>query len=317
MGDKTPKAGEWWFRSDMAQRYLCHGVNCKGKFIFEKWDGTVFAWVDLDGLHHEPDCIGWDWVPPKYVTQDRVPARRGLDQRRWVRDDTPLTGWADASVLRHTYGDRAVHGYINLHGGRLELRCLEKDLPPAKPEWPKYYETLVPQSYAYLRSDKENTVVLVNLDGTENPPIHWVGARPYTEITEAEAKAWIVPPVKPPEQARLEVQVGKKYVRRDGRVSGPIEYSGGTDYPFRDSVTHFTYKSDGTWDVTRHPAAEDLVSEYVEPAKPEALFLFMDTYGRLYAAEKAEQTTHKRVGVTGFGQVVTEVGSDGCYLVGR
>lgn len=310
----APKANEWWFRDDGERRVFIHGISRKGEPIVETEHDDVYTDDWWEGWHHEPDCTGWDWVPPKYVTQDRVPARPGLDQRRWVRDDTPLTGWADASVLRHTYGDKAVHGFVNPAGGRLELRCLEKDLPPAKPEWPKYYETLVPQSYAYLRSDKENTVVLVNLDGTENPPTHWVGARHYTEITEAEAKARIVPPVKPPEQTRLEVQVGKRYVRRDGQVTGLIVYSGSTDYPFRDSVRHLTYKSDGVWDVTRHPTTEDLVSEYVEPAKSGALCLFMDTYGRLYAAEKAEQTTHKRVGVTGFGQVVTEVGSDGCYL---
>lgn len=74
-----------------------------------------------------------------YVTQDRVPARPGIDQRRWVNSDGMVMArdndWTDCEGSVADSGDMVRHGY-EYCGSRLELRCLRKDLPEENPPGP-------------------------------------------------------------------------------------------------------------------------------------------------------------------------------------
>ena len=63
----------------------------------------------------------------------------------------------------------------------------------------------------------------------------------------------------------MKIEVGKRYVRRDGSVSGVISRNDDPDYPFTDELDDYTEGGYFWVSATAHPA--DLVSEYVEPVK--------------------------------------------------
>lgn len=72
--------------------------------------------------------------PDDWVTQDRVPARDGIDQRRYVFDGVPAK-WDDAENIGWPDRSAAVHGARA--GGTntiIELRCRRKDLPTVAPK---------------------------------------------------------------------------------------------------------------------------------------------------------------------------------------
>lgn len=68
----------------------------------------------------------------------------------------------------------------------------------------------------------------------------------------------------------MQLEYGKRYVRRDGKVTGPLEKNKNPstifEYPFLDPVSTKSYALDGIYDIT-HPVPQnyDLVSEYVPP----------------------------------------------------
>lgn len=64
--------------------------------------------------------------PDDWVTQDRVPARPGIDERQWVQYDGTALGWVPVKKIGWS---GMKHGDV-IHGDRLELRCRRKDLPP-------------------------------------------------------------------------------------------------------------------------------------------------------------------------------------------
>ena len=75
--------------------------------------------------------------PDDWVTQDRVPARVGIDERRWIRKDVKTTipdlaNWKDCFEASACFRDKAVNGFEhpNEPGLFLELRCRRRDLPP-------------------------------------------------------------------------------------------------------------------------------------------------------------------------------------------
>lgn len=85
--------------------------------------------------------------PDDWVTQDRVPARPGIDERQWVQYDGTALGWVPVKKIGWS---GMKHGDV-IHGDRLELRCRRKDLPPL-PEQPKtetvvFYEVIVKQGF--------------------------------------------------------------------------------------------------------------------------------------------------------------------------
>jgi hypothetical protein len=67
--------------------------------------------------------------PDDWVTQDRVPFREGIDQRRWIDKHGNVVNrfnWTN-DVCSSLSG--CSHGYISSHQQRLEIRCRRKDLP--------------------------------------------------------------------------------------------------------------------------------------------------------------------------------------------
>ena len=67
----------------------------------------------------------------------------------------------------------------------------------------------------------------------------------------------------------LTLKVGKRYVRRDGEVSGPLIANPDTEssYPFMDPDTRAIFTASGDY-WHDEISDEDLISEY-KPAKPE------------------------------------------------
>jgi len=92
-------------------------------------------------------------------------------------------------------------------------------------------------------------------------------------ITEATATAArltaILDKIESREVKPLQLEVGKRYVRRDGEVSGLIESWSGSDYQFKDSRTWSTYTKFGQFDVDDEKNQLDLITEYTEQAAPE------------------------------------------------
>jgi hypothetical protein len=67
----------------------------------------------------------------------------------------------------------------------------------------------------------------------------------------------------------MKLEVGKRYVRRDGKVTGPLKRSDNPTYPF------YCEELKATWEVTGElfpprSTPADLVAEYVEPQQPTA-----------------------------------------------
>ena len=67
--------------------------------------------------------------PDDWVTQDRVLARDGIDQRRYIYSGDP-GDWDDASQIDWPDRSLAVHGADCGDCTILELRCRRRDLPP-------------------------------------------------------------------------------------------------------------------------------------------------------------------------------------------
>jgi len=66
----------------------------------------------------------------------------------------------------------------------------------------------------------------------------------------------------------LQLEVGKRYVRRDGKISGVVVACKHDEYTFKDTATNEKYLPNGRyWDECEEP--EDLITEYTEPAAPE------------------------------------------------
>ena len=63
----------------------------------------------------------------------------------------------------------------------------------------------------------------------------------------------------------MQIEIGTRYVRRDGTVSSTIVRSSGQFYPFKDPVTQQTYTDTGYVLSAREHRDADLISEYIEP----------------------------------------------------
>ena len=67
----------------------------------------------------------------------------------------------------------------------------------------------------------------------------------------------------------MKIEAGKRYVRRDGAISGMIrEDCNDEDYPFWDDSDGSSYNEYGMW-LTGTEHDEDLIREYVEPQPAE------------------------------------------------
>ena len=62
----------------------------------------------------------------------------------------------------------------------------------------------------------------------------------------------------------MKLELGKRYTRRDGTITGPLEYSNSWLYPFCDPADDELY-SDGGLCIIDDESGEDLIAEYTEP----------------------------------------------------
>jgi len=62
----------------------------------------------------------------------------------------------------------------------------------------------------------------------------------------------------------IKLESGKRYVRRDGKVSGPLAIAHNDEYPFVDEVHDEDYMADGSYIMTSLERPEDLVEEATE-----------------------------------------------------
>lgn len=192
---KKPEPGQWLVMNDRPNtKVFLVGKNAKGQWVIEWEDGDTSVDATLDDWHHEPSCDSWTWQPKDWVTQDRVPARPGIDQIRWSSWD-PDQDWITAR--QYFLETKFKHGDTDPNDGlTLSVRCLRKDLPPLPEVWPKYYETTVPGELAFLRRDTATVATYVLTDGKEDGAIVWGCADEWRkELTESEALSRIVKPV--------------------------------------------------------------------------------------------------------------------------
>ena len=64
----------------------------------------------------------------------------------------------------------------------------------------------------------------------------------------------------------MKIEAGKRYVRRDGEISGVIgvvDRPAWAEYTFSDG--YLTYRQDGVYDQWTGVCVDDLISEYIEP----------------------------------------------------
>ena len=75
-----------------------------------------------------------DVCPEAWVTQDRVPARGDVDERRWIYQSGGAGHWESAKMIQWC-PQAPSNGHI-ASGMRLEIRCRRKYLPTSHPEIP-------------------------------------------------------------------------------------------------------------------------------------------------------------------------------------
>lgn len=63
----------------------------------------------------------------------------------------------------------------------------------------------------------------------------------------------------------MKLEIGKRYVRRDGFVTGPLENNTSPDYPLWDDDHTRSYTPNGAY-LLGETNLEDIVAEYEEPA---------------------------------------------------
>jgi len=92
---------------------------------------------------------------------------------------------------------------------------------------------------------------------------HFVSDNVY--LSGCDGWTWKPPePVKP----KLQLEVGKRYVKRNGVISGWLqknEQAYFETHPFRDGISQHTYKENGIWKENGAESEYDLIAEYVEP----------------------------------------------------
>lgn len=66
------------------------------------------------------------------------------------------------------------------------------------------------------------------------------------------------------EYRTMKLEVGKRYVQRDGTVTGELVESGSPHYPFKCQELDRAWEKDGTW-LEGFVSLQDIVAEYKEP----------------------------------------------------
>ena len=108
--------------------------------------------------------------PEEWVTQDRVPARPGIDQRRYRYEYGGCGTWEDSACM--AWSKPPLHG-AKLGNDTLELRCRRKDLPPLPDQKP----TELPEG-----AKESNPKDII---GSKKPAIGYVPCAPLFELGAA------------------------------------------------------------------------------------------------------------------------------------
>lgn len=125
---------------DTASTYFCvEESGRESRNSAYKWDQslvTSVAWKQVTQAEAEVRIKKPEPVesPDDWVTQDVVPFRPNIDQRRWVT----VTGGVACDwefVDEINTAQPVVHGALNKCSNRLEIRCRRKHLPPPKPSY--------------------------------------------------------------------------------------------------------------------------------------------------------------------------------------
>ena len=182
------------------------------------WDDSAnHGWVDDEGdtlllrcrasqlpevCSAEPQSVE---DPDEWVVQDRVPARPGVDERRYIWSDGGVGSWADCASMN--WSVPPAHGMkAPSCSATVELRCRRSDLPKVEqPEqWPKYYTGTSPGT-AYVRRPSKTECIVVEEDGHEAGIINWCDwdDRMRKQLTEAEAMALLKKPESQPAKTRV------------------------------------------------------------------------------------------------------------------
>ena len=95
-------------------------------------DRTRITQAEAESLVKKPEPVE---SPDDWVTQDRVPARVGIDSEHWSNwgvDEWHVIGSKQISAQR-----KMMHGNVDEQEDTLSLRCRRRDLPPLPQETPK------------------------------------------------------------------------------------------------------------------------------------------------------------------------------------
>lgn len=68
----------------------------------------------------------------------------------------------------------------------------------------------------------------------------------------------------------MELKVGKRYVLRDGRITGPLENHNSHVYKYRCTKLGLSWKPNGSWEHDFAENSKDIVTEYKEYLEPTA-----------------------------------------------
>lgn len=189
---KKPQAGEWWIHPSGDKLFII-GTDTDGDTVVQAKNGLLSSKGLLlyGGWHHEPDCTGWDWEPPDWVVLG--PDEYGWHFPRKDVDQSKCNGGAWHYVSFDFKEDTVA--ICNKRG--FEIRCLRKDLPQPKEEFPQWWTTEDPSTYAFVRRDSESKTMLVHRNGSEED---WGGGQWHadyrTRLTEEQALALLDPPPK-------------------------------------------------------------------------------------------------------------------------
>lgn len=122
-----------YFRRD---REHFHGETNGETFLIDGTSFTWKVWIQQDNVQEVTETEAKARIKPAespddWVIQDRVPARKGIDERAW--DDGRPLKWSDAGAICG-WTPMPMHGQKGPTGSILRLRCRRKDLPPLSPE---------------------------------------------------------------------------------------------------------------------------------------------------------------------------------------
>lgn len=146
---------------------FCPNCGARGKSRERRINGmdaceNGHLYPSRDALKDKPSESPDDWV-----TQDRVPYRKGVDEFRWERLNGTFVGpWSNLET------NPRMHGYVDGLNDRFQVRCRRRDLPPL-PQQPKterevllyWYDGNVVGRYAHCPPTDLSFVPLVIRDG--------------------------------------------------------------------------------------------------------------------------------------------------------